>query len=307
MLGDVELGLANSEFGQQVPGWHDFRSITAIDVNTGQMVWKTIMPEPGRGGVTTTATGLSFVGGGDGILRAVDTRTGSVLWQFQTGFQIASGPSIFEVGGKEYVAITTGGTPTSSYGGTASRLDVFALGGSQAQSPAPLLTAEALTGSTGLPQSTKYFGLGRDSRTVTFQAVAGAAGKPTIDESSHGGLVLTVPRDWTVNVTLANHDPAAADGLAVVALTGSRPASGGAPALAGATSASAKGGLVSAGGVGYFSFRTSREGTFALASLASGRAAAGEWVTLKVGPPDAVPSISLGGQTFAIDVTVGRP
>ena len=42
---------------------------------------------------------------------------------------IASGPTIFSAGGKEYVAVTVGGTPTSSNGGVASWLQVFALPG----------------------------------------------------------------------------------------------------------------------------------------------------------------------------------
>jgi hypothetical protein len=46
-----------------------------------------------------------------------------------TGRPIAAGPTIFAVNGKEYVAITVGGTPTSSNGGTASILQVFALPG----------------------------------------------------------------------------------------------------------------------------------------------------------------------------------
>ena len=44
------------------------------------------------------------------------------------------GPTIFAAGGKEYVAITVGGTPTSSNGGTASQLQVFTIGGSPTQS-----------------------------------------------------------------------------------------------------------------------------------------------------------------------------
>ena len=87
--------------------------------------------------MTTTASGLGFAGGGDGVLRAFETRTGRVLWTFQTGFQIAAGPSIYSIGGKQYIAITVGGTPTSSNGGLATRLQVFALDGSKQQSPPP--------------------------------------------------------------------------------------------------------------------------------------------------------------------------
>jgi alcohol dehydrogenase (cytochrome c) len=136
-LGDVFLGLANGEFGSYLPGWKDFGSISAIDVNTGRRVWKTKTPQPERGGVTTTASGIGFAGGGDGVLRAFDLRNGRILWSFQTGNQIAAGPTVFAVAGKQYVAISVGGTPTSSNGGTGTKLQVFALGGSQDQSPGP--------------------------------------------------------------------------------------------------------------------------------------------------------------------------
>ena len=135
--GDVFLGLQNGNFGQLLPGWRDHGSISAIDVNTGKRVWKIRTPEPERGGVATTASGLGFAGGGDGVLRAFDLKSGKVLWKFQTGHQIAAGASIYSVGGKQYVAITSGGTPTSSNGGTASELQVFALGGSHTESPPP--------------------------------------------------------------------------------------------------------------------------------------------------------------------------
>jgi alcohol dehydrogenase (cytochrome c) len=138
-LGDVFLGLQNGNFGTQLPGWHDHGSISAIDVNSGKRVWKFTTPEPERGGVTTTDSGVGFAGGGDGVLRAFDVKTGKVLWTFQTGHQIASGASLYSIDGKEYLAITVGGTPTSSGGGTASELQVFGLGGSGSQSPAPPL------------------------------------------------------------------------------------------------------------------------------------------------------------------------
>ena len=140
VLGSVFLGLENGNFGAVLPGWHDHGSISAIDVNTGKRVWKVETPEPERGGVTTTASGLGFAGGGDGVLRAFDTKTGKVLWTFQTGHQIAAGPTVFTGDdGKEYIAISVGGTPTSSNGGTVSHLQVFGLGGSQQPSPPPQL------------------------------------------------------------------------------------------------------------------------------------------------------------------------
>jgi alcohol dehydrogenase (cytochrome c) len=139
LLGNTFLGLANGDFGTYLQtGWKDYGSVSAIDVGSGKQVWKFQTPQPERGGVTTTAGGVGFVGGGDGNMRAFDVKTGKVLWTFQTGYQIASGPTVYGVDGTEYVAITVGGTTTSSNGGTvASQLQVFALGGSQTQSPGP--------------------------------------------------------------------------------------------------------------------------------------------------------------------------
>jgi alcohol dehydrogenase (cytochrome c) len=140
VLGDVFLGLSNGNFGTELAGWHDHGSISAIDVSSGKRVWKFETPEPERGGVTTTASGLGFAGGGDGNMRAFDTRTGKVMWKFQTGHQIAAGPTIFTGNdGKEYVAVSVGGTPTSSGGGVFSQLQVFGLGASQKESPPPAL------------------------------------------------------------------------------------------------------------------------------------------------------------------------
>lgn len=179
-LGDVFLGLENGNFGTLLPGWHDHGSISAIDVNTGRRVWKFTTPEPERGGVTTTASGLGFAGGGDGVLRAFNLETGKVLWTFQTGHQIAAGPSIYSVGGKEYVAITVGGTPTSSGGGKETQLQVFALGGSQTESPPPLAPARAPAASLqAVPPA---------SRAAAPHATAPAGASGVAAPSGHGTI-----------------------------------------------------------------------------------------------------------------------
>ena len=162
----------------------------------GKQVWKFATPEPERGGVTTTDSGLGFAGGGDGVLRAFDVKTGKVLWTFQTGHPIAAGPSIYSVGGIEYVAITVGGTPTSSNGGTATQLQVFALGHANAAlSPRALqavaermaparanpngiprtaLLGRARAGSSPRPDSS--FGRGKPSRRTSSASPAGCSG-----------------------------------------------------------------------------------------------------------------------------------
>src|SRR5207253_792582 len=188
LLGDIFLGLQNGNFGSILPGWHDHGSISAIDVNTGRQVWKFRTPEPERGGISTTDSGLGFAGGGDGVLRAFDLESGKVLWTFQTGHQIAAGPAIYSVGGKQYIAITSGGTPTSSNGGTASELQIFALGGSRNESkPPPDLPPVARTLQAVVSQVTSAGRPARARRTS-----ARGSGRLT----TQSGLVV---RQWNAN------------------------------------------------------------------------------------------------------------
>jgi hypothetical protein len=74
-----------------------------------------------------------------------------VLWRFQTGAPIAAGPTLYLSGGKEYLAITVGGTPTSSNGGVAAELQVFAIGGSQQQSAPPSALTRAAFAAADAP------------------------------------------------------------------------------------------------------------------------------------------------------------
>jgi alcohol dehydrogenase (cytochrome c) len=165
LLGDVYLGLSNGNFGQALQGWHDHGSISAIDVSSGKRVWKFETPEPERGGVTATAGGVGFAGGGDGVVRAFSLKTGTILWKFTAGKPIASGASVFTAGGKEYVAITVGGTPTSSNGGSASLLDVFTIGGTPDR--------RASTQQASWP--VRSSGSGSAQRTTSSAAAAGGA------------------------------------------------------------------------------------------------------------------------------------
>jgi hypothetical protein len=133
--GDIFLGLANGNFGTLLPGWHDHGSSARS------------IPRPAsRSGLTRLSLSAAapprraaWLRGRRHGVRGFSAKTGKILWTFQTGHQIASGPSIFSIGGKEYIAITVGGTPTSSSGGTATQLQVFTLGGSHTPSPPPTL------------------------------------------------------------------------------------------------------------------------------------------------------------------------
>ena len=120
------------------PNWRDYGSISAIDVNTGRRVWKFKTPEPERGGVTTTASGLGFAGGGDGVVRAFDLRNGRVLWT------IPDEPP--DRGRADHLPGRAGantsrsplaGRPRRRTAAPATELHVFALGGSKNDDPPP--------------------------------------------------------------------------------------------------------------------------------------------------------------------------
>jgi len=98
----------------RIPGQREYGIIAAIDSRTDKIVWQRRTPFGlvGGGGATSTAGGLMFHLEPDGNLQAYDVRTGSVLWQFQTGFdpgRTAVGPgggsiASYAVESTQYVA-----------------------------------------------------------------------------------------------------------------------------------------------------------------------------------------------------------
>ena len=292
IAGDLDLGLTTDAFFGITPrGWDDYGSVRAVDLSSGEVAWRVRTPQPERGGATTTASGLTFIGGGDGVLRAIDTASGEVVWKFQTGNQIAAAPTIYEAGGSEYVAVAVGGTFTSSAGGTASRLDVFALGESQRQSKPPDTSPseEPAPGSEAPPAWLSPV----DENTVGLQVVArkGADGAE-LNGQRGGEMVVTVPRGVTVNVTYTNQTGTPA-GLAVMS-----PA-GGPPAFSGAATPGGSRGVAGAA-PRYFSFNASREGTYWVGSTAQGAAAEDERIILRVGPAGATPTLRSEGLLYAL-------
>jgi len=81
----------------------------AWDATTGQKMWGIKEPYPVWGGALATAGGVVFYGTLDGWFKAVDARSGSVLWQFKVGSGVVGNPVTY-VGpdGKQYVAVYSG-------------------------------------------------------------------------------------------------------------------------------------------------------------------------------------------------------
>jgi PQQ-dependent dehydrogenase (methanol/ethanol family) len=81
----------------------------AWDATTGTKMWGIKEPYPVWGGALATGGGVVFYGTLDGWFKAVDARTGQVLWKFKTGSGIVGNPVAFRgVDGKEYIAVYTG-------------------------------------------------------------------------------------------------------------------------------------------------------------------------------------------------------
>jgi alcohol dehydrogenase (cytochrome c) len=89
------------------PGSDKMGTIWAISVETGEVLWKR---DQAAGVMSMVATNGGLVFGGDvaGNLTAYDGKTGAVLWQKNLGSAISGFPVVYAVGGKEYVAVTTG-------------------------------------------------------------------------------------------------------------------------------------------------------------------------------------------------------
>jgi PQQ-dependent dehydrogenase (methanol/ethanol family) len=91
------------------PGAESIGVVWAISAEKGTTVWK---HEQRVGVLSLAATGGGLVFGGDvaGNFRALDDATGKVLWETNLGAPVSGYPVSFAVDGKQYVAVTTGGS-----------------------------------------------------------------------------------------------------------------------------------------------------------------------------------------------------
>lgn len=139
---------SGGELRYQFTGYHKFLdqdgypaisppwgTLNAIDLNTGKYLWKIPFGEypelavkgmkntgsENYGGPIVTAGGLVFIGATifDKKMRALDSHTGTVLWQTVLPYAGLATPATYMVDGKQYVVIATGGgrDPKSPSGG----------------------------------------------------------------------------------------------------------------------------------------------------------------------------------------------
>jgi len=84
-------------------------NFVAFDVVERKVVWRAVSPAPFWAGAVATSSGLVFTGDMRGYFMAFDARSGTILWQFQTGSGIIGSPITYELDGKQYLAVPSGG------------------------------------------------------------------------------------------------------------------------------------------------------------------------------------------------------
>jgi glucose dehydrogenase len=108
-----------------------YTTLTAYDLNQGTIRWQIGLGDDLRlveqgvkgtgtagttkGGIIVTATGLVFVTAADRKIHVYDSATGSQLWELPLGGATSGSPSMYELGGRQYLLATA--SPASGRSG----------------------------------------------------------------------------------------------------------------------------------------------------------------------------------------------
>ena len=105
--------LAVTQREELAPGVEELGMVLAISAETGETLWR----HDQRAATTSLAAtggGLVFGGDANGRFRAHDHETGAVLWEINIGSPVTGFPITYAVGGRQYVAASTGNTGTTN-------------------------------------------------------------------------------------------------------------------------------------------------------------------------------------------------
>jgi quinoprotein glucose dehydrogenase len=113
-----------------------YTTLTAYDLNAGSIKWQIGLGDDLRltaqgitgtgtaatvkGGIIVTSTGLLFVTAADRKVHVYDSTTGKQIWELPLGAPTSGAPSMYELGGRQYLLVTaTGMTGRGGRGDTA--------------------------------------------------------------------------------------------------------------------------------------------------------------------------------------------
>ena len=89
--------------------------LSAVNIDSGKLVWQHQTPNPLLGGILSTQTGLVFSGEGGGELFAVDAMTGEKKWAGTAEAGVNAPPISYSIDGKQYIAVAAGGNKLFGY------------------------------------------------------------------------------------------------------------------------------------------------------------------------------------------------
>jgi alcohol dehydrogenase (cytochrome c) len=109
---DMKLGGGGTSASQLfyfMPGTHrNMGKLVAYNTKDMTEAWSFQQRAPFLSAVVSTGGGVAFIGDFDRVFKAVDVKTGKILWQTRLGNTVQGYPVSFSVDGKQYIAVTTG-------------------------------------------------------------------------------------------------------------------------------------------------------------------------------------------------------
>lgn len=92
-------------------GW-----LYALDADTGAVAWRFHADQGVLSGITPTAGGIVMGGDNAGKFFVFDSTTGKVLKTLDTGGSLSGGVITYDIGGKQYIAVTSGNLSRTLFG-----------------------------------------------------------------------------------------------------------------------------------------------------------------------------------------------